>query len=811
MDKKQKRKVAKISIFITSVFIIFLSISYAFINQTVFGIKRHMITSGNLKIELEEEKELTIENAMPIYDEVGMIQESFNFRLVNYNKHGASYIVKLVDITAGEKLDAHLVKYGLIKEENQRIDYLSNIEDDIIDVGFIHGYETIHYSLRLWIDANVEDENLIKDKSLRYRVEVELSNAEEVELDLAGGVSEFHTSYIIHDQYANLPIPTKEGYNFLGWYDQSDNLITEGTIAIKKSKLTAKWAIKAYTITFDSNGGAVNPTTKKVEHDSIYGSLPTPTKLNYNFIGWYNESEQLVEENTKITNQDHKLVAKWEKVLYTVTLNANGGSVSTSSKKVAYGETIQSLPVPTKSECEFQGWYTATSGGTRVTESTTITSNQTIYAQYIYKESLLNGTNPVLSSNLVPVNIADNGTVTKADTGGEWYRYGNKRWANAVILVNKTSYSNGQTIPESNIQSYFVWIPRYKYKLFNMGNYTSLVTTTYAEHSQEIEIVFENKNTGITSGTKVGDYHSHPAFQAFNTNGFWVGKFETGDKSATNKTQAERSNKNSLDIVIKPNQYSWRNVDWGYAFVLSDSYLRSDESHLIKNTEWGAVAYLQRSKYGSNTSVRPNNKNNKNASNVKDGFQTGYAATSEPTCGPRLNDVSESCNVMGIAAVATQPYNTTAGYTASTTGNISGIYDMSGGAWEFVAAYNTSATTAWGSSGITSVQTDFATNTNYLKYYDRYTVTTANAYNKRILGDATGEMGPFKNVESADTVTRNIGSWYHDFGGFVTKEKPFLIRGGLWYQGSVAGIFAYSGHAGAANKNTSFRIVLTPQ
>ena len=77
-----------------------------------------------------------------------------------------------------------------------------------------------------------------------------------------------------------------------------------------------------------------------------------------------------------------------------------------------------------------------------------------------YKENILNGTDPVLKNNLVPVNIADDGTVTKANIEEEWYSYENKRWANAVVLVDDSiTYNNDQTIPESNIESYFVWIP----------------------------------------------------------------------------------------------------------------------------------------------------------------------------------------------------------------------------------------------------------------------------------------------------------------------------------------------------------------
>ena len=80
-----------------------------------------------------------------------------------------------------------------------------------------------------------------------------------------------------------------------------------------------------------------------------------------------------------------------------------------------------------------------------------------------YKEGILNGADPVLSGNLVPVVISDTGVVTKANTSSNWYSYADKKWANSVILKDKSiNYKNDDIIPEDNIESYFVWIPKYR-------------------------------------------------------------------------------------------------------------------------------------------------------------------------------------------------------------------------------------------------------------------------------------------------------------------------------------------------------------
>jgi hypothetical protein len=226
---------------------------------------------------------------------------------------------------------------------------------------------------------------------------------------------------------------------------------------------------------------------------------------------------------------------------------------------------------------------------------------------------------------------------------------------------------------------------------------------------------------------------------------------------------------------------------------------------MMKNTEWGAVAYLQHSSYGSATSVRINN----NSANI-----TGYAATEEPTKGTNAGTSIAGNRVestaLGKDGTYTVNYFNSKSVVASTTGNITGIYDMSGGAGEYVMGYTTGATTVGGSSGITSIYSDFFTNSSWNKYYDKYTATTNTQFNNRILGDATGEMGPFGNVIDPDNIDRYRSSWYGDFAGFLYSSAPWFYRGGINYNGIGAGSFAYFGNAGGGGTLLSFRIVLAP-
>ena len=392
----------------------------------------------------------------------------------------------------------------------------------------------------------------------------------------------------------------------------------------------------------------------------------------------------------------------------------------------------------------------------------------------IYKEKLLNGTDPVLSNNLIPIKIEKDGTVFKADLNSKWYSDEEKKWANAVILTDTGKIEDNGMILEDSIESYFVWIPRYKYKLFDMGMYEGSAGNSKPSTSkaQTIEIIFENRNTEISNGTEVGEYHSHPAFQAFNTNGLWVAKFETtGDIN---------------NITSKPNQKSLTNLNAKEMFESSYNYKRNNNSHMMKNTEWGATAYLSHSKYGINKEVNINN----NKANL-----TGYSASLNSKQDDYPGDYGTESNI-------TFPYNSKIGYLASTTGNISGIYDMSGGLHEYVAAYKPGN---MGGSGFTVEEIVLYDQ----KYFDIYPEDESSYnFSNRILGDATGEMGPFYNYADGDGKERYHNSWYNDRSLFINRSTSWFVRGGFANNGIITGQFNFYAYTGGINELCSYRIVL---
>lgn len=138
-----------------------------------------------------------------------------------------------------------------------------------------------------------------------------------------------------------------------------------------------------YTVKYNANGGKKIKKTVKVAYNAAIGKLPTPTRTGYNFMGWYYGGNRIITSTpinfaaTTVT-----LKASWEKKNYTVTFNANGGSVNPSTRTVAYNTAVGTLPSASRSGYTLKGWYTKKSGGSKISAKTKIKGNKTFYAQW---------------------------------------------------------------------------------------------------------------------------------------------------------------------------------------------------------------------------------------------------------------------------------------------------------------------------------------------------------------------------------------------------------------------------------------------
>ena len=401
---------------------------------------------------------------------------------------------------------------------------------------------------------------------------------------------------------------------------------------------------------------------------------------------------------------------------------------------------------------------------------------------------------PVLAEGMIPV-MWNGSNWVKADTTNSneyaWYSYGDKKWANAV-MVNASSRDNymnadeGTTITEDDVLAYYVWIPRYKYQLFNVNSEEMAPIL--------IDVQFESKTTAKSVGSSNGEYLTHPAFTFGTTelDGIWVGKFETSG-TADNPTI-----KAGLDSLVNQNvstQFATSQKFTSGTTYLTQTGVSKVDAHMMKNTEWGAVAYLKQSKYGLGTTDIGNNAYYSNNT---------YKAGCGPASETDLTSKTTTCT----------SYTSTAGVKSSTTGNIYGVYDMAGGAGEYVMGVmqdNTNTSTPMSgystssNSGFTGKVYANGKYTSYTgtafpssKYYDLYAFGTtsgdSSAYARRILGDATSE-------------TRG---WYSDNMYIAYAEHPWFDRGGSADDGAWEGVFYANMYVGSPHVFYSFRSVLTP-
>ena len=201
---------------------------------------------------------------------------------------------------------------------------------------------------------------------------------------------------------ATLQTPTKYGYDFVGWNSKEDGTgssVYTNTLADKVDTygtLYAQWRAKQITVSFDTNQGSgssvpdsVNAIT--VTYGSTYANLPTTGRVGYTFDGWYTEATggTKVEKTTGVTREDHALYAHWTAKKYTVQFELVGGTFPGGTTKrlidQTYDDTYKLPEEPARTGYTFLGWYTNRSGGTKVENTTRVTTAgyDVLYAHWV--------------------------------------------------------------------------------------------------------------------------------------------------------------------------------------------------------------------------------------------------------------------------------------------------------------------------------------------------------------------------------------------------------------------------------------------
>ena len=501
----------------------------------------------------------------------------------------------------------------------------------------------------------------------------------------------------------------------------------------------------------------------------------------------------------RITNIDEELIT--EDFKYTITRSTDNGSTyeeyqsgnfSTAQNNQDFYILKENIPGNTTYKYKVYIWLDGSNGNQTEVQGKKFEGE--------LRAEILNGSDVVvdLPDGLIPItyDVSGNNTIVKTidSTNSSWYDYDEQLWANGVLVTesSRNTYLNtsGVTIPESDILAYYVYIPRYKYKIW-----TTEESSTGEE--QEIEIIFENTSMTKSQGTQVGEYITHPAFTfgSNEVNGIWVGKFET---TGTEETPTVKPDVTSLRNQNVSTQFQTALKfaggtmadDGSVTFSGSSTYgLDSNiDSHMMKNSEWGAVAYLSHSKYGLNSEVYINN-----SSGCYTGRSGGNVGGSTPINGtyPDQTSIVEK-NTYGfytwdgyLLNYNTNTKSSTRDLTkvASTTGNITGVYDMSGGAYEYVMGnYNNTIS----SSGFTVMPSS--------KYYDLYTSTNR-------LTSCNGGVCFGHGISETSF-------WYEDSATFFVSLYSWLARSSAYDKGVISGTFHYSATQGTQQTWQGFRSVL---
>ena len=364
-----------------------------------------------------------------------------------------------------------------------------------------------------------------------------------------------------------------------------------------------------------------------------------------------------------------------------------------------------------------------------------------------YNESK-NVNSPKITQGMIPIKYNGTDWVVCSKEDPEWYSYdATKKWANIMLSDGKYKEGKvveGQVVKEDELGSMYVWIPRYAYRIAGDKN---------------IEVNFLKGNTNqdkdgkeYTEDEKVDTKTTaivHPAFRlgGGQLSGIWVAKFEAsgtdkngnavGNGSSSSSAQQYAPDETTIAKSL-PNKISWRHITVGESQKRSMDIAGSQKekygleyanSHLIKNSEWGAVAYLCYSQYGNVPKINGAGSLVQN-SHYYD-LYTGQGPVNANGGEWRYDRTDNTHN-----------YNTANGVLASTTGNVTGIYDLSGGAWERVAGYldNGNGNLAYyGKSADGNIKyfENGKVNPSYASLWDSYEVSEEERTNKISLGDGT--------------------------------------------------------------------------
>lgn len=735
--------------YILLIAIIFVAVSLSGTTYSLFikvdDTNQFNYKTGILDLEFQEENVIELPEAFPVSDTKGMSYEPYTLSIKNTGSIAYIFDLKVSDNDDNKLINSKYIKVQI--DDNLPIT-LQNSNNTLKKNIILYPGETIKFKIKMWLDINTPNTELGKQFNATL---ITSGSSFYKTLDESGANHpslEDNMLPVYYDEYNNVWKKADESNLDASykWYDYDDKMWANSIVLKDGEKVIHDISSKNNNIKNISN---INVIDKNLILEN--------NKLDINLSKYINKNISIVERLAlnDLKHNDIDIISNDGFNLRYNTKNNNfiidiNGFNITSNKYIIEENKFYIITL-TMSDKDINLYI---NGSSVLNYSMAINTNYNILTiggignvlvsdLYVY--------NDILTSKEVNNNYRDN-LILITDNLVSGYN-------NFYPMTTDTYYKSsplGTTIKDSDINEFYVWIPRFKYRLWNVTGEPNI--SSYDAYTKGIDISFEkNKESGgsiyckdnicysdeeRTISLTQNDNDKYYTPSSFTNNeellGFWVGKYEVSNGCKDNCLT------NSSDLTILPNQESWRNNNLSNYYEAIKG--KGNSYHIIKNSEWGTISYLSHSKYGI-------------CSNMK---CTEITSNNTYISGKEGKD--------------------------STTGNIYGVFDMAGSASEFVMANYTS-------------NNSLALNNSNFKYnvtipstdYDLYSGTNF------ILGDATKEI----------LLTQSsTGSWDNNYSIFIDKVNNWFIRGGMAGNEVGNGIFYYNATNDSPSEYITTRVVV---
>lgn len=735
--------------YILLIAIIFVAVSLSGTTYSLFikvdDTNQFNYKTGILDLEFQEENVIELPEAFPVSDTKGMSYEPYTLSIKNTGSIAYIFDLKVSDNDDNKLINSKYIKVQI--DDNLPIT-LQNSNNTLKKNIILYPGETIKFKIKMWLDINTPNTELGKQFNATL---ITSGSSFYKTLDESGANHpslEDNMLPVYYDEYNKVWKKADESNldDSYKWYDYDDKMWANSIVLKDGEKVIHDISSKNNNIKNISN---INVADKNLILEN--------NKLDINLSNYINKNISIVERLAlnDLKHNDIDIISSDGFNLRYNTKNNNfiidiNGFNITSNKYIIEENKFYIISF-TMSDKDINLYI---NGSSILNYSMAINTNYNILTiggignvlvsdLYVY--------NDILTSKEVNNNYRNN-LILITDNLVSGYN-------NFYPMTTDTYYKSsplGTTIKDSDINEFYVWIPRFKYRLWNVTGEPNI--SSYDAYTKGIDISFEkNKESGgsiyckdnicysdeeRTISLTQNDNDKYYTPSSFTNNeellGFWVGKYEVSNGCKDNCLT------NSSDLTILPNQESWRNNNLSNYYEAIKG--KGNSYHIIKNSEWGTISYLSHSKYGI-------------CSNMK---CTEIASNNTYISGKEGKD--------------------------STTGNIYGVYDMAGSASEFVMANYTS-------------NNSLALNNSNFKYnvtipstdYDLYSGTNF------ILGDATKEI----------LLTQSsTGSWDNNYSIFIDKVNNWFIRGGMAGNEVGNGIFYYNATNDSPSEYITTRVVV---